>query len=261
MASRPTRIRWNTRPNGEDVRAGIGRVRDVVEGRIWQHFPATFGRYEMGAEQARTRAAPPDGPAETFLTSDGMHSEMAAIDAMLTRGAWRLTDDGHVETSGRRQVDPDDFETEEPHCRFCSIFLALLGLPIRDGAPTTGNYNYAGNLTYPLPPQVADDPLVLGRLLSGNGPPEESLVRVRQELAPLINARSDSWVLRIDHADGDRTYVTEDGIVPDDRGRQEITWDATAEDRPVDVGTLEHPSSPREYLWRLAFKGIYEARV
>lgn len=260
MSGRPRRLAWSTNPRGRDVQDRIRRVRDAVEDRVWRDFPARFGRYEMGAEEATTRVRPPGGSAESFSTTDNMHSEMVAIDQLLTRGDWRLSDDGRVETAGGRSVAAADFETVEPHCRFCSIFCALLDLPIRDGAATTGNYNHAGNLTYPLPAQVRDDPLVLGRLLTGGGSPAESLTRVREEIDLLINAPSDSWALRIDHRDGSETSVTEAGVIDGDDDRQVVTWDATADARPINVQSLNNPSSPRQYLWRLVFRGIYEAR-
>lgn len=260
MSGRPQRSPWQRNPSGDRVRPRTDRVRDVVRNELWPTFPVAFGEYEMGAEQATTRAAPPGGDVESFSTTDGMHSELVALDSMLTREAWQLTADGHVRTAHGAAVPEHEFRTDQPHCRFCSLFLALLDLPIRDGAATRGNYNQAGNLTYPLPEGVRHNPLVLGRLLTGNRPPAESLIRVRNELDLILNPATDTWVLRIDHPDGTLSFVTEDLVVDGDGGRRVITWDDVANGPSINVHGLFDPTSPLQYLWRLAFRGIYEAQ-
>lgn len=258
MSSR--RLRWNPNPGSGTVQGRIRGVRNSVENRVWPEF-TSFGDYVMGAEQATTRVEPPDGSAEkTFSTTDGMHSEMVALGAMLSGNDWRLTDDDRVESAGASPITTESFRTDEPHCRFCSVFLKLLDLPIRDGKATKGNYNLAGNLTYSLPSAVRENPVVLGRVLNGNRSKAESLARVREELDVLINNDSGSWVLRIDRADGTQTFVTEDGVVDSADGRLVVTWSGTADGRSIDVQALDRPGSARQYLWRLAFKGIYEAR-
>jgi hypothetical protein len=98
---------------------------------------------------------------------NNMHSEMVCVNQQLTNHVWMIPSAGDqsgqmVSASSNKSVPNGDFQTEEPHCGVCSIFLFLLGLPL--GKPCVGKPNL-GYLSYPLPAELQRSVAFLVRLL------------------------------------------------------------------------------------------------
>lgn len=189
-----------------------------------------------GMQSATTTVKQRSGVTRDFVTTDNMHSEMVALQHMLTAGEWRLSL-GLVQWAHNGEaVDGSEFSTTAPHCGFCTVILEVLGLPLT--SPTKGNYNLSCNFNYPLPDKVQNDPYVLARVL---GRTYCAFDQVKGVLNAFVNAKPEAWFLQI--MDGvvvnDHHYVTgaEPGV--------KVTWQEV-----VERGTVKE-------IWALIFKAIY----
>lgn len=255
------RVRWQ-KVWSNDVDEMVRTVRDrSILGRVW---PALADRHRFvaydleSAQQAHTRVRW-DGTETQYSTAEQMHSEMVAVTEMLAAGDWLLDDDGRV--TGAADDGPitvDHFRTNVPHCRFCTVALHLLGLPIGRGRATKGNYKKAAELEYRLPEPVRDSPVVLGRLLDGYAPPDhrdDCLVAVKERVNRLLSRpREDGWVLQV----GDE-FVTETDVRADPGGAEVLEWGAVSR-RPINVEKPNYGDvAVGRFLWKLGFDGLYRA--
>jgi hypothetical protein len=99
---------------------------------------------------------------ESYTTTLQQHSEMVALEAGLDSERFRLVD-GQVRLPDRTPVPASAFQTELPHCGFCTIILQAAGLPL--SKPTAGNGTMACNFNYPLPERLRTSAAFYARLL------------------------------------------------------------------------------------------------
>lgn len=200
-----------------------------------------FHPYNMkGAQKATTTVRCNDGRQRTFKTTANMHSEMMALNHMLETNQWRLVL-GAVIKADLTDVGPQDFQTTEPHCGFCTVMLRVLHLPLTK--PTRGNYNYAVNFNYPLPALVKSDPYVLARVLD-----EEhyaSFNKIKALLNSFVETNPDEWILNISNF----AFVNDDHYVDGDDWETQLAWDEVV---AKDGGGLLNA------IWAHVFKCIYE---
>lgn len=127
-----------------------------------------MGDYSMGGEQqaSTTLSWSEEGGKDyddfTVFTFMQKHSEMMAIERGIREGTLEITEEGKITYTNGETVRNIDMETPQPHCRFCTFFLGVLG--IERGTPTTGNFNLARNLDYPLPEQIKGDRRVINNV-------------------------------------------------------------------------------------------------
>lgn len=166
-----------------------------------------FVEYDMdGGMKATTTAAyqPVVGESysQVYTTVDNMHSEMVAVQDMLDRGYWKL-EDGRVWRIDGAALLHEEFSTTEPHCGHCTIALSVLGLPF--ASPSRGRYNLAGNCDYPLPRQVANDPMTLTRYRHSG---QCGWKLFKEDLDHMVTTRA-GWALQV----ADNYFVDADGEV------------------------------------------------
>ena len=146
------------KPATTEVNMNLTVHRADVENSIHllcEKYAGDTEEYQMkGSQSATTRVKLRDGSTREFKTKDLMHSEMVAIDAMITEEHWVLHL-GTVVWNDGKEITPYQFETMEPHCGFCSFFLNALDLPLT--TPTYGLFKFASRLSYILPPAIETD--------------------------------------------------------------------------------------------------------
>ncbi|MBU3059264.1 hypothetical protein [Pseudomonas indica] len=168
--------------------AGVVASIDKIRSDITQPLQP----YAMqGEEKATTTVTLPSGLTERYSTDTNMHSEMRALQAMLQRGYWVLRY-GRVFLANGQAVPATHFVTDQPHCGFCTIVLAALGLPLT--SPTSGNHKYGCNAIYPLPLQLRRDVMFIIRLINRGSMEYTALKRL---LNVFVNAPAASWLLQI----------------------------------------------------------------
>jgi hypothetical protein len=205
-----------------------------IQSSVGTMFPYTM----QGSMKATTTVRLRGGAFKSFDTKNNMHSEMAALHYMLESGEWKLYLGQVTWAHDGAAIGGGDFQTAEPHCRFCTVMLQVLGLP--HGKPTKGNYNYACNFNYPLPAKVRDDPYVLARVLGGS---YCAFSNIKCVLNSFVTVRPETWLLEIT----DGVVVNDHHYVPSDTQGLRLTW---AEVVQKDMLTK---------IWAMIFKAIYEA--
>lgn len=236
---------------------------DSIKNQIWPAIKRqqnnNIGNYGTGGREKASTRVDWKGQCDHFETRDQMHSEMRALGDMLGHNTWQLTNDGQVKGAEGEEITTWNYSTDLAHCRFCTVMLYLLGLPIKEGYATSQNYKKANELNYPLPEQVRESPVVLGRLLAGHTPPdhrEECLMAVKKQLNKLLlRPPAKEWVLEV----GDE-YVSEDGVGDDPGGEvTKIEWSKISNHKIVvgdnDYGYLK----VGRFLWKIGFDGLYGA--
>lgn len=218
-----------------------------------------IGNYGTGGEGKASTRVDWEGRCDHFETQDQMHSEMRALRYMLRHNTWQLTNDGQVKGAEGEEITTWNYSTNLTHCRFCTVMLHLLGLPIKSKYATKGNYKKAGELNYQLPEEVRNSPVVLGRLLTGHSPPDyrdECLVTVKKALNSLLKApRNEEWVLQV----GDQ-YVTNKTVHANSRDKEELEWTELSNHKiNVDVPNYGRGIEARRFLWKIGFDGLYKA--
>ncbi len=193
--------------------AHINNSLDCLRG----HSGKTFKDYDMkGAKSATTTVTLRDGTKKVFKTIDQMHSEMLAIDWMLTNGYWTLYLGLVLWADDHSKIGPANFRTTQPHCGFCTVFLLAAGLPV--GTPTYGNHQLASRLSYQLPTLLFSSPHYIARVLDNGcycGFP--ALKRV---LNALVNVEAEQWVLSV----YGWAYVDDKTYVQPDSGKMIVQW-------------------------------------
>lgn len=256
--------RWKKIQPG-DVNQMAERVKEEsIRKRVWPAIAENhqFVEYKLGNAQEASTYVTWKGPEEPYSTADQMHSEMVAVGAMLQQGAWQLAADGRV----RGAADDDgpitvaNFRTGVPHCRFCTVMLHLLGLPIAERRATKGNYKKAAELEYRLPEPVRNSPVVLGRLLEGYAPPHhraDSLVAVKRRFDALVRKPApEDWVLGVGNE-----YVATDGVRQQAGGAEVLGWGAVSgHEMDVDAPDYGQVTAGR-LLWKVGFDGLYRAEA
>lgn len=268
-----SRTRWKEIKSDRVTRMRNKMQNQSFRERIWPAITSKheIGNYGTGGEgKARTCVKWGDFR-DHFETRDQMHSEMRALDHMLREDCvlekdstprekkWRLTNDGRVEGAKGENITIRNYSTNLTHCRFCTVMLHLLGLPIKEGYATDGNYKKANELNYQLPEEVRNSPVVLGRLLTGHSPPDhrdECLVTVKKALNSLLeNPSNDEWVLDIGGQ-----YVTNETVHANSRGKEERKWTELSNHKiNVDVPNYGRGIEARRFLWKIGFDGLYKA--
>ena len=201
-----------------------------------------FQPYNMaGAQKATTRVTLRGGTVKSFSTKDNMHSEMVATQWMLNEGHWILSLGTIIWSDNFTAVSSDEFKTTEPHCGFCSIMLAVLGLPL--SKPTKGNYNLACNFGYPVPKAIKEDPYVLARLLSGNS--YCGFNKIKAILNSLVKIQKDKWVLSIQNL----AFVNEDHYIDPGKNVLTLEWREVIKQSNGEV---------LSQIWKLVFECIYQ---
>lgn len=117
------------------------------------------------AQSAQTSIKYKKGDVIKFQTRAQKHSEMCAIEHLIANKHVTLTLSGSdvtVNGSEVYTVDPANFETEQPHCGYCTFILCLLGFPL--GTPSQGKFNQSINLSYPIPKELCEPNIVYGTL-------------------------------------------------------------------------------------------------
>jgi hypothetical protein len=80
------------------------------------------------------------GKSEGSFGRPNMHSELVCVNDQLNAGVWHIPvvgpHCGQIVKSGNQSVPEADFQTGEPHCGVCTIFLYELNLPL--GKPCVG---------------------------------------------------------------------------------------------------------------------------
>lgn len=224
------------------ITSAKGSLETIRSDTIRKHKKAKFHPYNMqGAQKATTKVTLRNGTVKSFSTKDNMHSEMAAIQWMLDNGFWVLYLGNIIWSDNLSPVSSDEFQTTEPHCGFCSVMLAILGLPL--SKPTKGNYNMACNFNYPLPKIIKEDPYVLARLLSGNS--YCGFNKIKAILNSLVNIEKDKWVLSIQNL----AFVNENHYVDPQQGVLTLDW--------LDV-IKQSNGEVLNQIWRLVFECLYK---
>lgn len=245
------RIRWRSEVSFDSqspiLQTIVASIRNI-------QGPYAMQPYVAGDQQATTTVSwPPDEPeTETFTTAGQMHSEMRAVATMLDEDAWTLQ--GHAIAE---HVTSAEFTTDLPHCGWCTVMLAVLGLPI--GTPTAGRYNFAANLEYPVPSQVRERPNVLFFLIDSAGGDDAAAVAMKGALDTCITTASDAWVLALPSG----AYATDAAVVRNPPGGAEVlSWDdAMRHPIRVDLGIDRGEWAVLRMFWKLIFAGIYERTV
>lgn len=157
-------------------------------------------------QSATTTVIDNEGKSDPYETTGNMHSEMVALQAMFNSKQWVIY--GNVVTTPNGPVSPGNFTTNLPHCGFCTISLQVLGLPLCK--PTCGNYNYAGNFSYPIPSQMKLDPRVISSYISIASRGNNQLPLFKQVLNCFFNNAALDWVLQFNP----NLIYDDAGIVP-----------------------------------------------
>lgn len=165
-----------------------------------------FQPYNMeGSQSASTTVVLCDGTKKSFKTNQLMHSEMAAIKWMLEEKHWTVFVGLVVWTHNGEKVTLQQFQTEEPHCGFCTLFLIAAGLPV--GKPTRGNFKLASRCAFILPPELEISPHFIARVLD-NGK-YCGFAALKRVLNAFVKVPAERWVLSI----GGLAYVDDNCYV------------------------------------------------
>lgn|GEM_PF-2890381 len=180
-------------------------------------FKKKIVKYDMkGARSARTTVTFPNKTQRKFKTTDLMHSEMVAIEKMLEEGHWKIFL-GIITWKDGSTITAEQFSTSEPHCGFCTLFLAALKLPIT--TPTYGNYQYASQLRYQLPVDLEINPWFMARILDSGC--YCGFHMIKRVLNIYVNVPAKDWVLNIKNLAwvDDNSYTTYNPV------KFQIFWD------------------------------------
>lgn len=165
---------------------------DIDNSIDWLRKKTPLVPYKMqGALSATTTVTLRDRTTRSFSTTDQMHSEMRAIEFMLDNGHWSVVAGFVRWTHDDSPVLLAQFQTEEPHCGFCTLFLLAAGLPV--GQATKGNHKLASRHNYQLPFKLMVDPHFLGRVI-GKGH-YHSYSEIKRLLNAFCKHAADEWVL------------------------------------------------------------------
>jgi hypothetical protein len=177
----------------------------------------SFAPYDMeGAKSATTTVHLRDGTKKVFKTTDQMHSEMCAIDWMISEGHWVVFLGTVIWASDYSKVTSAQFVTTEPHCGFCTVFLIAAGLPL--GRPTCGNHQLASRLNYQLPFALMTCPFFMSKVLGAGH--YHSFPEIKQILNAFYNEDPDTWLLEI----GWGIMFNDKGFAFETGGRAVVKW-------------------------------------
>jgi hypothetical protein len=178
---------------------------------------SAFAAYNMdGALSAKSTVTLKQGTTRQFTTTDQMHSEMVAIDRMLSEDIWTVYLGHVVWKDDHSPITAQQFTTTEPHCGFCTIFLIAAGLPVT--TPTYGNHKLASRLSYMLPVALEVSPHFMAKVLDKGcycGFPA-----VKRVLNTFVKLDSKAWILSI----GGAAYADEVGYTNPADGLTVLEW-------------------------------------
>jgi hypothetical protein len=246
-------MRWQPMQQGriQTVEAAATASINTIFGQI-----GGFGQYNLqGAQHATTTLTwPPNAPIVKNTTNQ-QHSEMVALAAALPRdghGWWQMNAAGQVVAVPAAAIGGANFATNQPHCGHCTIMLHILNLPL--GTPTQGRYNQAVNLAYTVPRDMTHDINVLCRLHNSNQVGNASLGIIRGLIGEFVSPNTGPWVMQVGAA-----FVTAGGVVAmQPPGTALFDWaDVDTINANVPQSNDYNGATLLGFLWKLAFKGIY----
>lgn len=246
------RIRWKATLSYQDIDPLINTAKTSI-GAI-QNAIGTFSPYSTHGEQgAKTTVNwPPSQPIQ-YSTTAQEHSEMVALEGSFGRGIWRVDANGNVVAVNGYQINFTNYNTDLPHCGYCTIMLYMLNLP--SGTDTKGRYNLAVNLEYMMPITVVDSFNLLARMVSSNAGGNAGWIAVKKMVNAFISTpTSAEWVLKVG-----ASYVSDTAVTQNQPPLTESLEWTEAKAHSVDVNVMYFGrNSLLKTLWKVIYQGIYD---